>query len=848
MLKKIYSIVFILFSCILYSYGQSLFENNPDIVFNDEILSVKTLKSTLINYYMPYGGVFTPKDDLRALIIFASFGDPYDQRYIESWPSNSTYPNWATSENKPFYSTEAEFDNSSSDMNHRSVSKFYYDMSNPDHRFRLFVDFYPDRIIIDPNTCSRWRDANTAVFQELSSLDPEFDWSIYDTRKNFPNYINSSSIGDPDSMPDFIIICYRYTHEWKDFPFTDPICINCNGFSSLVRNSGTVSNGYTISSAGFTYITGYTDPTHMFIHETGHSLYEAPHYNGNNNVAGPFFYVPIAGWGMMSLNTFTSALGWERWILDWVPDISASGVSTDIKTSADLNANGIYTLRDYISTGDVIRVKIPSDPSENQYLWIENHQGNSIFDNNFNAPTFCSAPVPDPPRGIMAYVESISDDKAVLVNIQKGNPIRFINADGNYDFNFDPTILTPQYAYCGNVTFDFTKAQANPIGGQNIGEKIRNDYPKMDTAGNIFPPDGIIDYDDDYNIPVPGNEQSPIIVYNGNTSVDYIMGKNSAFAIGQKAGMAENPCIMNIPRYNNTNGGNRPYGMAPYYINGISFKILSINGSGDISVQIKLNDVDMNKNTRWTGTSIILQDITGNSNPDVNVLSNVTINLDKSGTPNKTTHTTAGDFINPTIFTCASNSLFKMQINSKVNISNASALILESGSTYEINDGATLTIKSGSTLQVKSGANLLIKGSGRIEVESGGYICIENGAIITLQNTLSAINLRPDYHLGVNTAVLPDPGTCISTYSQISFSGSGSVHIFEADVYVQNIIITSDKYYAGNNIYVGYDVTNPPYGNVVILNGKIIFDAQSNVILKDGIIMNPGASVEIYKK
>jgi hypothetical protein len=809
-----------------------LFENNPDMVSPEE-----NLKST-VSYYIPYGGYFTPKGDLRVLIIFASFGYPYDSQEVPGWQSTSEFPEWATASDKVFYSTEADFTNSSNDMNHRCVSKFYYDMSNSSNKFRLFVDYYPTRIIINPSGCNYFSDCNKKVIEQLPD---NFDWSPYDLRTNLPLYQDDCSGNTPDIKPDFVIICYRFDWDWSNLTFLNS---HCQGYSSLDGLEDVYSNGFEMTRAGFTFVEGGSNPTHVFIHETGHNLHYAPHYNGNNGVCGNFFYEPIAGWGMMSLNTFSSALGYERWILDWVPEIKANGISADIESADDLSTNGIYTLRDFITTGDMIRVKIPSDPLQNQYLWIENHQGKSIFDNNFYYPKFCNANVPDPPRGIMAYIESNNDNKHA--RIKTANSFRFINADGNYDFNFDPTILTPDLAYCGNVTFNFSKAQANPIGGQNIGELIRNDYPKKDTNGIIYNPNGIIDYQS--NTDAANNEQSPVIVYNGYTSVDYIMGKNSAFTIGQKAGIAENPCIMNIPKYININGGNSPYGMAPYYINGISFKVLSINGAGDINVQIKLNDVDINKNTRWSGTSIILQDITGNSNPDVNVLSDVTLSIDKSGTPNRTTHTTAGDFINSTVFTCASNSLFKMQINSKVNISNASALILESGSTYEINDGATLTIKSGSTLQVKSGANLFIKGSGRIEVESGGYICIENGSIITLQDILSAINLRPDYHLGVNTAVLTDPGTCKSTYSQISFSGSGSVHIFEADVYVQNIIITTDKYYAGNNIYVGYDVTNPPFGNVVILNGKIIIDAQSNIILKDGIIMNPGARVEIYKK
>lgn len=50
------------------------------------------------------GGVFTPKGDLRVLIIFISYGDDYDYQEVNGWPQDSAFPNWATNiDNKAFY-------------------------------------------------------------------------------------------------------------------------------------------------------------------------------------------------------------------------------------------------------------------------------------------------------------------------------------------------------------------------------------------------------------------------------------------------------------------------------------------------------------------------------------------------------------------------------------------------------------------------------------------------------------------------------------------------------------------------------------------------------------------------
>lgn len=73
------------------------------------------------------GGVFTPKGDLHVLIVFISYGEPYDSQEVDEWPVDSPFPNWATStEEKAFYTSYSEFSNNIySDNNRFSVSNFY---------------------------------------------------------------------------------------------------------------------------------------------------------------------------------------------------------------------------------------------------------------------------------------------------------------------------------------------------------------------------------------------------------------------------------------------------------------------------------------------------------------------------------------------------------------------------------------------------------------------------------------------------------------------------------------------------------------------------------------------------
>jgi hypothetical protein len=164
MLNKILLFIFITCMNLTEVFSQTLFGDNPDVFTSGSKLKSGT------TYYLPNGGCFTPKGDLRALIIFASFGSPYDQQDVGGWPSSSNFPDWATSAQKPFYSTVAEFTSSSTDNNIYSVSKFYYDMSNSRNKFRLFVDYYPSRIVIDATGCNSWGATNEKVIKKNSNF------------------------------------------------------------------------------------------------------------------------------------------------------------------------------------------------------------------------------------------------------------------------------------------------------------------------------------------------------------------------------------------------------------------------------------------------------------------------------------------------------------------------------------------------------------------------------------------------------------------------------------------------------------------------------------------------------
>lgn len=791
------------------------------------------------------GGVFTPKGNLRILVVFISYGEPYDSQYVEGWPVDSELPLWATSSNqKVFYNDYSEFPSFAdrfSDTNRQSISNFYYQMSNG--TFKVIADYYPERVIVDnPASLTSWKKIHEDALNQISF---NVHWDLYDNRKNRPDFRHDYSTTYHDNKIDYIVFCHRYCDSWQHKPFTGLSHQSSNGFTGTELSNCSVGNGYYVTTDGFTFVTGDKTPLAIFVHEIGHKLYNGPHYAGNNNVCGDYFYEPSAGWGCMRTEqVYCCAAGWERYILDWTQHITANNINSNIMTASDLSANnGIFILHDFITTGDAIRIKIPPYTTNyQQYLWLENHQGISTFDGNYRYTQFCGTPTDEFHNGIVAYVERYSNVKDNYYKfIDTVNGVRWLSKDGNYDFSFKDSVFYPAELCNEEATYPFHKIAPNPIGGQSINEYIRHDFNN----------DGIINHNPQPNSTSDNrNEQSAVIkVDDMPTTAKYITGTGLTFQKGDKVGIARNPCVKNLPRYDSVN-----YLMKNYYLNGISFEILDKLPDSSMVVKIRLDDVEIDRPVRWAAASIVLTDITGDSRPDVDVLSSITVDIDKSGTPNRhrnpanpnQTSSTTDDFITPTTFTCRNNSYFKQEANSRVNVKNSSTLVLESGSMYEVGDGAVLNIEPTATLHIKSGATLKVNGSGHVEIQDGAYICIEDGANIELVDFLSSLNLRPGHIAGAPSQQSDCTSTPLSSYTLVSGS-AGSIRTFSGTRFIQNKTYLGDAYEAWNDIIAGYQVVSGQRaGNVVMENGShVILDGVGEVRLEPGVIVKQGAILEV---
>ena len=835
--------------------------------------------------YAPYGEVFTPYGTVRILIIFARFTNDADQD-LGTWPAYLTVPNFvypvSTIAPSLIFRNTSEFDLYSG-TNNRSISKFYYDMSFGQFQFMGDIlhddQYFPICIEIDPTssnpdfpyTATGWSDLNLRVMYKMRQDIPLFDWSRFDLHQNWPDFQLDASATSPDNKPDYVVIAYRYSPYWstQPVPGMNGWHGSGGGFSYLSGLSGFNYNGYTFDGAGYTACTGgYSAESYvnLFLHEISHELYACPHLMGGNSAMGLHWQFSTSGWGMMkSVHSVanSSINAWERWLLGWINLTTGdTHENSDIRSDADLNLNGIYTIRDFITTGDAVRIKIPN--VANTYLWIENHQRLSPFDHKAWAglqPSIDGEEIPEMETGLYMYIENVLDDRSLITagmvsTMSKVNGIKLLNAQGNFDYWHSATAPPPTWDYWwNNILFTFKRLDSNPISGLNPYFMIPDDYP---TNPQIPGNDGVIDYAPNYN---GGDYEAYDIVretndtYTGmtyahlggvNDEARVMLGRRSdTFQEGDEVSLSGIVPALNYPYYNQTDSK-----IENYILNGLNVKVLSYNSTTKTyQIQIKFDDFTICNDKRWCG-NIELVNNNSVAAPDLILDNNVTLEFDLNGNANRhTVHPHFGNFKNPSIFKQTNNSYLKLNPSSEMLLKNYSASIIDNNCKIDIQDDAILRVKQGSSLVLKNQSTLNIFGSGRIEIEPGAYICIEPDAIINLQNELSVINLRPGYHSGVNTNVLTGFTNCYNPASMY-FTGNGSVNSdFTSNKYIQNETINVDRYVTGHNISVGYNVTTQvPQGLVTIINGiEVILDASGDILLDKGFEIQSGAAFEVRK-
>lgn len=492
-------------------------------------------------------------------------------------------------------------------------------------------------------------------------------------------------------------------------------------------------------------------PTTIIRHEYAHGLLGHNNFHTAGGGKQMDYFIPFTGgWSLLGLSgsSLQCCNAWDRYRLGWKP----SGCSFDIGTHDSNNTNyvngdlntlnvsdtGVYYLRDFIQSGDAIRIKLPyidSLSEYQEYLWLENHTGStSNFDKwQYEQNYTC---VDNFSGGLMSYIQI---DKNTRTSNNRngvfgghGGYTRPLIANGFCDrlYESDST-----FCYC--VYWDYTNAfirdLPNPFTGGSDEEKYAFDRNHDDS----------LEYNDMMDNFI---EKTSTNIYLDSL---FTMGHNShIFTINgnNKIGISTNPStatMMNMVRPYNQQYQYDNNNLRTTYLNGISIEILEQNVNGDIKVRVRFDDVDIDNNVRWCSDSIVLNEIATPSGYSLNVKRGKTITLDQGLTATRMTDPIT--FNGQKIF--ASPTTFTVQPDVRIHIDTAASIVLENSSKLHLRDGALcriedegfIDVKSGTVFQMDDCSSLNIRGNGLLIVRDSAELRISNHAYINANGTQNII-------------------------------------------------------------------------------------------------------------
>jgi len=752
----------------------------------------ETTTSTTKSYN---GLLHTPDGTLRLLIVYGGFegwegnsaAEPPHQPLGVGWNNEISddyeLPSYVILNSDGTVATDAFIFNDPDILNPNTVhpstniSNMFYQMSRPNKEFKVVADVFsgPDglpRQVIIPATANvnNWKQANRRVAEGMVEIWSDANGNItpegteyfaqFDQRTNRPNWNSSNVNSDPDGIIDFVVYIYRYSNGWAQQPRGDAMrdwTGSGGGFYSATITSPTTAIGGFRFHHGFLAANGSNNPA-LFTHEFAHAIFNAPHLCGANGVSGPYFNFNTVGIGLTSGNSnisFSKSMmsAWERWYLQYIDPIDPNG------------QDGVYTVRDYVTTGDAIQIEIPfSDRNggNKQRLWIQNNAGGHDFYTHrwsglnltdWGLPLDPDHNVTDSDNGIYMYTENITNTHNFVNPFwSSGGQTRMINPMGNWDITRLTDAGRTRNRWNARM-YPFRYQEENPISGVNPWFAHRGDYG-IAAAGDNCTDDEIL-YCNNVNggTCFGGGPNNSACVSNRRNEFEFIareeinsvfdhtyrwFGVNgsqdaTAFLAGDKLSMGTNPTIINMAAYNQNTEQN-----GSYYLNGLSVEILT-NGPQAL-VEVKYKQTAVNEDVRWTG-NIVLPDITENGQPDLDLAAGKQITLDVSGSPHRSTrHPVIGDFVNP------------------------SSLTIESGAKLLMRSNSEIRVKAHSTLTIESGAEITLRNHARIVVEPGGTLYLKG----------NAINL-----LGEEAAIIMQGTLKTDTNVNFTFTGTGYASFYE---------------------------------------------------------------------
>jgi M6 family metalloprotease-like protein len=365
------------------------------------------------------GGIYLPASgSVRVLLVFVSF--PEDNTVHPYWPAHQP----PTEMNQYIDSTETQ-----NSANFSNLTNYFRQMSLGSYKV------VGKAVYVNAPHTKAWYDA-TYGFDNRGPVSRDVLQNAVDPIVNFTSYDNWTRDADytfrnqPDTIVDMIVMV------WRGFQWNLLGEASLGGAPDLIADGKTIKFGYPIGSGVFCSFRDVHWPDKLLqvmSHEIGHWLLGGAHpYSYSVGLYAPWAVLGLQFSAGTCMNTY------ERERLGWINPTIVDTVNC--------------ALADYITTGVAYKYH-PPNGAANEYLYFENHQRISVYDD--------------------ATVNS--NDKGVWV-IHQLEPyngtdnIRIKPADGFYSWTNPATT-----SLCFSQTLPYFKKQA--VNRTSAGRAARDQLP-----------------------------------------------------------------------------------------------------------------------------------------------------------------------------------------------------------------------------------------------------------------------------------------------------------------------------------------------------------------------------------
>ena len=620
-------------------------------------------------------------------------------------------------------------------------------------KYVLLGDYLPEVISVP---CSKVRIGDNCVNTVLKMLDTlkSTDGSLHTQNgyslKDFdlwtPTENGLPKIKSPDDRIDLLYII------WKN-----------NRFLTTANTGG--NSGYGVNASkgvAFKNMQGINNMASFNCNNTGsgaytitiaehlHGIFGGNHWHSAGGRGAHTFLATANSYGLTGQHpaTMQAVSGWDRWMMHWkradkkhvtsAYDLNGNEMETDNISIETFPQGGNFVLRDFVETGDALRIKLPhinwqqKGDVKNQYLWIENRQMKTRFDEYLSGSCVNTdeGNFPRGTPGMYAYIQVGKDIREGGKDIYSGayehpnglaSPFFPLSAEGNFDFYYDwDRIQQAQWIDCNwnnsNLPVNKKRSLPNPFTG------FSDLYRYIDSNH-----DGVL-YSGDKLQAGLSEVQGDTVIHNYNTSGDWLDAFSSETG-NRKISISTNPSTVPVYTYttnqefsnfNLIDGKPADYENRTIWLNGLSVEIVDENKEkGTITIQVRWDNYEVNNDVRWCGNMMLSPNDFDVSKPSLVLQSGKKLLIDRGQSPqfNKSTEKDKNGewlFTDPTVFTCMKDSYFYLEPKSQLVLDNKSRLVLQAGSKLVAGAKSKIIIKPGSELVTQEGAQLILEAKAKI--------------------------------------------------------------------------------------------------------------------------------------